>query len=252
MILRTRWASFWLLLLAVSVLLPVMQPASAAESQEFSNPAVAARLISAEDGIAPDAASVSLGLALEYGDGWKGYWRTPGEVGLAPEIDWTGSSNLKSAEIRPTTDLNGGGDGTSSPADAQAKLDEVFQEHKARVLNEQGPEAEDISTPAEKVRGQYNWNDDLDLIHFIELAQSLNLNVVVRIGPYICGEYYFGGLPLWLRHTGAQCFRCSDPVWKYLVQEWMQIVIEKLEPYLAPNGGPIIMLQTDTARGSSM
>ena len=71
----------------------------AAESESFSNPAVTARLISAEDGIAPDAASVSLGLALEYGEGWKGYWRTPGEVGLAPEIDWTGSTNLKSAEL---------------------------------------------------------------------------------------------------------------------------------------------------------
>jgi len=73
--------------------------ADAAESETFSNPAVTARLISAEDGLAPDAASVSLGLALEYGEGWKGYWRTPGEVGLAPEIDWTGSTNLKSAEL---------------------------------------------------------------------------------------------------------------------------------------------------------
>lgn len=73
--------------------------ADAAESETFSNPAVTARLISAEDGIAPDAASVSLGLALEYGEGWKGYWRTPGEVGLAPEINWSGSTNLKSAEL---------------------------------------------------------------------------------------------------------------------------------------------------------
>jgi len=71
----------------------------AAESESFSNPAVTARLISAEDGIAPDAASVSLGLALEYGEGWKGYWRTPGEVGLAPKLDWAGSTNLKSAEL---------------------------------------------------------------------------------------------------------------------------------------------------------
>lgn len=71
----------------------------AAESESFSNPAVTARLISAEEGIAPDAASVSLGLALEYGEGWKGYWRTPGEVGLAPKLDWAGSTNLKSAEL---------------------------------------------------------------------------------------------------------------------------------------------------------
>ena len=67
------------MLVCVSIL--ASAGADAAESETFSNPAVTARLISAEDGIAPDAASVSLGLALEYGEGWKGYWRTPGEVG---------------------------------------------------------------------------------------------------------------------------------------------------------------------------
>jgi len=90
----------WLLIFAVTWVSGVLgQPASAAESEVFSNPAVTARLISAEDRIAPDAASVSIGLALEFGDGWKGYWRTPGEVGLAPSIDWAGSSNLNSADI---------------------------------------------------------------------------------------------------------------------------------------------------------
>ena len=90
----------WLLLLLLGCVgLFLSDAAKAAESESFSNPAVTARLISAEDGIAAGAASVSLGLALEYGEGWKGYWRTPGEVGLAPEIDWTGSTNLKSAEL---------------------------------------------------------------------------------------------------------------------------------------------------------
>jgi suppressor for copper-sensitivity B len=89
-----------LLALVVSFLaLTLTEGARAAESNIFSNPAVNAQLVSAEDGGAPDAFSVSLGLLLEYGEGWKGYWRTPGEVGLAPEIDWTGSSNLASAEI---------------------------------------------------------------------------------------------------------------------------------------------------------
>ena len=72
---------------AVWVTLAHLDVVQAAESNVFENPAVAARLISAEEGITPDAASVSLGLVLEYGEGWKVYWRTPGEVGLAPEVD---------------------------------------------------------------------------------------------------------------------------------------------------------------------
>ena len=48
-----------IVLVCVSIL--ASAGADAAESETFSNPAVTARLISAEDGIAPDAASVSLG-----------------------------------------------------------------------------------------------------------------------------------------------------------------------------------------------
>ena len=99
----TTWLSHlhaWLLFFALgfpSIAAPLV--ANAAESEAFANRAVTARLISVENGIAPDTASVSLGLALDYGEGWKGYWRTPGEVGLAPEIDWSGSVNLKATDL---------------------------------------------------------------------------------------------------------------------------------------------------------
>jgi len=71
----------------------------AAQSEPFSNPAVTARLISAEQGVFAGSKSLSLGLDLDLGDGWKAYWRTPGEVGLPPSIDWSGSANLASAEF---------------------------------------------------------------------------------------------------------------------------------------------------------
>ena len=97
---RLKWlATRIIAMFAVWVTLAHLDVAQAAESNVFENSAVAARLISAEDGVAPNASSVSLGLVLEYGEGWKGYWRTPGEVGLAPEVDWKDSSNLASAEI---------------------------------------------------------------------------------------------------------------------------------------------------------
>jgi DsbC/DsbD-like thiol-disulfide interchange protein len=31
--------------------------------------------------------------------GWKTYWRNPGDSGVPPRFDWTGSKNLKSAEV---------------------------------------------------------------------------------------------------------------------------------------------------------
>ena len=36
---------------------------------------------------------------IELNDGWKTYWRTPGDAGLPPALDWTGSKNLKTTTL---------------------------------------------------------------------------------------------------------------------------------------------------------
>lgn len=38
-------------------------------------------------------------LELDMPPGWHTYWRTPGDSGLAPVLDWAGSDNLKQAQI---------------------------------------------------------------------------------------------------------------------------------------------------------
>jgi suppressor for copper-sensitivity B len=45
------------------------------------------------------AASVSLGLQFELAPHWKIYWRSPGDAGFPPELDWKGSTNLAAATI---------------------------------------------------------------------------------------------------------------------------------------------------------
>ncbi|CAB9530173.1 Beta-galactosidase [Seminavis robusta] len=99
---------------------------------------------------------------------------------------------------------------------------------------------------------KFNWEGYGDLVKFIDLAAAHDLYVVVRIGPYICGEYYFGGIPLWMRHVtddedGREigCFRCSDALWEREMKRWVSIVVNKLRPQLASNGGPIIWMQVE-------
>jgi DsbC/DsbD-like thiol-disulfide interchange protein len=36
---------------------------------------------------------------LQLQDGWKTYWRAPGDNGIPPSFDWSGSRNVKSVEI---------------------------------------------------------------------------------------------------------------------------------------------------------
>ncbi len=73
-------------------------PVMAAVSDPFESPAVVADLVTATDGVAPGASTLSAGFRVRLGDGWKTYWRTPGEVGLPPRIDWSGSENV--ADVR--------------------------------------------------------------------------------------------------------------------------------------------------------
>jgi DsbC/DsbD-like thiol-disulfide interchange protein len=52
------------------------------------------------------------GVQIRLDPGWKTYWRMPGDSGVPPSFDWSGSKNLKSAEVlypapRRFTDASG-------------------------------------------------------------------------------------------------------------------------------------------------
>jgi len=45
----------------------------------------------------------------------------------------------------------------------------------------------------------------------MELAQRNDLDVLLRVGPYICAEWEFGGLPWWLlRSKNRTDLRSAD------------------------------------------
>jgi DsbC/DsbD-like thiol-disulfide interchange protein len=39
------------------------------------------------------------GVQIDLSPGWKTYWRVPGESGVPPVFDWSGSANLKTAQV---------------------------------------------------------------------------------------------------------------------------------------------------------
>ena len=63
------------------------------------------RLISERDGV-KGLGSVRIGLQIKLAPGWKTYWRSPGDSGIPPRFDWTGSRNVKDAVVLwPLPDL---------------------------------------------------------------------------------------------------------------------------------------------------
>jgi suppressor for copper-sensitivity B len=58
----------------------------------------AARLISAVDATGW-AQVVGAGIEIRLAPGWHAYWRSPGDAGIPPSVDWSGSDNLTQARI---------------------------------------------------------------------------------------------------------------------------------------------------------
>jgi suppressor for copper-sensitivity B len=59
----------------------------------------AARLITATTATG-SGATVDAGLEIRLAPGWHAYWRSPGDAGIPPSIDFAGSQNLAHADIR--------------------------------------------------------------------------------------------------------------------------------------------------------
>lgn len=95
----TPWRAICIASVAAMIWLAVLQPSGAAESEPHVSAISTARLISAENGVLPDTRYISAGLAVTLEDDWKTYWRSPGEVGLPPEITWEGSENIADVQV---------------------------------------------------------------------------------------------------------------------------------------------------------
>ena len=57
------------------------------------------RLISATSAVG-DLETIPLGIEVRLEDGWKTYWRSPGNAGIPPFVEWGGSENLAEAEFQ--------------------------------------------------------------------------------------------------------------------------------------------------------
>ena len=89
-----------LVLLLALVASPMAAHAVATDPQKDTD--VSVFLIPGVDGVG-DLATVPLGLEIRLASDWHTYWRSPGEAGLPPQIDWqkseTDDGNLKAATL---------------------------------------------------------------------------------------------------------------------------------------------------------
>ena len=102
-------------------------------------------------------------------------------------------------------------------------------------------------------RGQeYDFTGSANLPLFIEKAAKAGLFVNLRIGPYVCSEWNYGGLPVWLNFISGMSLRSNNPAWKKEMERFVTDIAKLVEKYLARNGGPIILAQIENEYGGDM
>ena len=106
----------------------------------------------------------------------------------------------------------------------------------------------------EPQRRKYDFTGRLDFIKFFQLVQDAGLYVVMRIGPYVCAEWNYGGFPLWLHNLPGIQFRTDNQVYKNEMQTFTTKIVNmcKQANLFASQGGPIILAQIENEYGNVM
>ena len=98
--------------------------------------------------------------------------------------------------------------------------------------------------------GEFHFEDDLDIAAFIQAAAQHDLKVIVRPGPFICSEWDFGGLPVWLLKDPELRVRCVYPPYLQAVDRFFNALLPRIAPLQLTRGGPVIMVQVENEYGS--
>ncbi|KAF3455018.1 hypothetical protein FNV43_RR05466 [Rhamnella rubrinervis] len=104
----------------------------------------------------------------------------------------------------------------------------------------------------ESARGQYDFEGRKDLVQFVKTVAQAGLYVHLRIGPYVCAEWNYGGFPLWLHLIPGIELRTDNELFKAEMKRFTAKIVDlmKQEKLYASQGGPIILSQVENEYGN--
>ncbi|KAG4968475.1 hypothetical protein JHK87_034126 [Glycine soja] len=104
----------------------------------------------------------------------------------------------------------------------------------------------------EPVRGQYDFDGRKDLVKFVKTVAAAGLYVHLRIGPYVCAEWNYGGFPVWLHFIPGIKFRTDNEPFKAEMKRFTAKIVDmiKQEKLYASQGGPVILSQIENEYGN--
>ncbi|KAK4481130.1 hypothetical protein RD792_012007 [Penstemon davidsonii] len=99
---------------------------------------------------------------------------------------------------------------------------------------------------------QYDFSGNLNLMKFLKLIQDEGLYAILRIGPYVCAEWNYGGFPVWLNSIPNMTFRTKNDAFMNEMKNFTNLIVDmvKQEQLFASEGGPIILAQIENEYGN--
>ncbi|KZV51981.1 beta-galactosidase 6-like [Dorcoceras hygrometricum] len=104
----------------------------------------------------------------------------------------------------------------------------------------------------EPARGEYYFGGRFDLVRFVKDVQAAGLFVHLRIGPYACAEWNYGGFPVWLHFIPGIQFRTTNVLFQREMERFLEKIVKMMkdENLFASQGGPIILAQVENEYGN--
>ncbi|GAB7192079.1 beta-galactosidase [Kineococcus sp. NUM-3379] len=122
--------------------------------------------------------------------------------------------------------------------------------HKARLMGLNTIETYVAWNAHSPTRGEFRLDGGLDLGRFLDLVAAEGMHAIVRPGPYICAEWYNGGLPAWLFEDGETGVRRCEPRFLEAIQEYYSALAPVIVPRQADRGGPVVLVQVENEYGA--
>ena len=93
--------------------------------------------------------------------------------------------------------------------------------------------------------GEFRFDGEADVAAFVRTAGEEGMKVILRPGPYVCGEWDLGGLPAWLLADPHMHLRSNYGPYLQATERYFQRLGRELAGLQATRGGPITLIQVE-------
>lgn len=99
--------------------------------------------------------------------------------------------------------------------------------------------------------GKWDWTTgNRNIRAFLKAAADEGMMVILRPGPYACGEWEFGGYPWWLQKVKGMEIRTYNQPFLDSCRVYIKELAAQVADYQITKGGPIVMVQAENEFGS--